>query len=165
MPDGTEIRNAAKRTAPYAGAITVLVTSTGAGSIDLSTIGLQQPIADNQGAPTLDGGGQTGPGPDIVAPVQSSRNVDQQGLLGRYVYLRAVTSTVGFICGPTQALVTSANAPVLATTGSNTAGCCDRLIPEEWQEMWISGSTRWLGYVATGAGTLIIRASSVGGQG
>ena len=165
MSEGAELRNAAKRTAPYAGAITVLITSASPGSIDLSTIGLQQPIADNQGAPTLDGTGQTGPGPDVVAPVQSSRNVDQQGLLGRYVYLRAVTSTVGFICGPTQALVTGGNAPVLATTGNNTAGCCDRLITEEWQEMWISASTRWLGYIASGAGTLIIRASSVGGQG
>lgn len=95
----------------------------------------------------------------------ATTNPNSQGLLGRFVRLRAVSATVGFIMGPTQASVSGANAPVLTATGVNAVGGCDQLSPGEWIDLSISVSTRWIGFVGSAAGTLILRPSSTGGDG
>lgn len=162
--EGTELRNAAKIIAPYGGAISYLYTSGAAASQDLSAIGFQQPIADNGGFP----------GPDVVAPIEGTQVTlvggvsPQQGLLGRYVRFTAYSANIWIVQGPTLASVTSVNAPVLpAGTSSllNAAGNSEPIFAGTWVDLWVSQSTRFLGYLGSGAGWLIVRPSSVGGQG
>jgi hypothetical protein len=54
---------------------------------------------------------------------------------------------------------------VLTATGVNAVGGCDQLSPGEWIDLSISVSTRWIGFVGSAAGTLILRPSSTGGDG
>jgi hypothetical protein len=123
-----------------------------------------------QGVPGYPGGdlpAASSFGVDVFAPgnTNATTNPGNQGLLGRFVRLRAVGATVGFIMGPTQASVTGANAPSLSATGVNATGGCDQLSPGEWIDLNISVSTRWIGFIGSGSGTLILRPSSTGGDG
>ena len=92
-------------------------------------------------------------------------NTLKTGATGFYVSFEADTVDAGIVFGPTQASVTSGNAPVLATTGVNAAGACARIFagqpPQRYQLQ--AGLDLWFGYVgsAAGPGTLRVWVSSI----
>jgi hypothetical protein len=146
--------------------VTVIAVTTGAASQDLSLCGFVSGVPGFPGNPDNDVASGSF-GVDVFAPMggNPTTNISTTGLLGRIVRFRAVTATVGFITGPTQASVTGSNAPSLTATGVNGTGCCDQLAPGEWVDLNISISTRWIGFIGSGSGYFIMRPSSTGGAG
>ena len=164
MSEGAELKNASKVIAPHWKLGARLAVTTAASTQDLSLIGLAPGIA---GYPVSDASTAL---TDLVAPTPSNAlGAGQSGMLGRYMRFRASGTglTIGLIFGAAVGEVSSANAPVLATTGlSNvTPGVCTEMVSGEWQDFWISTSTRWLGLVASGSGSVILWYSSFGGAG
>jgi hypothetical protein len=117
-------------TCPVAGQIGVFSVSGSAGSVDLRTIGPQPALG----------------------------NEEQNGCCDRYVELQADGGDVYVIFGATQAAVTSANAPVISTTGANAAGAAMR-IPNGTSKQYrpTNNGSPWCGYIGTGSGTVYLR--------
>jgi hypothetical protein len=161
MAEGPELVNAALIIAPVAGWISTLYTSGAAASQDLAACGAQQPIADN---------GQW-PGVDILARQQHSSSTGAnpfQGMQGRWMRATAYGATIWLRQGPTAASVTTPNAPAIPVGTSNSVnGLTDSepVFQNTWVDLWVSVGTRWIGYIGSGAGYLIVRPSSRGGQG
>lgn len=157
--DSAELRNAAKIIAPYGSWVFGLYTSGTAVSLDLSTIGPGAPQPDQEGGASINLS-------DITAPVPGN-NVNLQGCLGRYVRFTAVSATCWVLFGPTQASVTSGNAPVIPTGGSNLSGVGvpEPIFAGQQPDMYITASTRWIGLIGAAATFLMIRPASVGGSG
>jgi hypothetical protein len=159
--EGAELKNAALIIAPVAGWISTLYTSGAAASQDLAACGAQQPIATDNGWP----------GNDILAATQRSAttgNNPEQGLQGRWMRATAYGATIWIRQGPTLASVTSGNAPVIPATAAstiNTAADCEPIFQNTWVDLWVSVGTRYLGFIGSAAGYLIVRPSSRGGQG
>ena len=134
--DTEATRQADNIMAPTAGEISNISVSAVAGSIDLTTIG-----------PQLE--------PDAKTPQRT------KGMPGHYMSIFADGADVYVLFGATQASVTGGNAPVIATTGSNAAGCCVK--SPNGQERQIRpavGIHNWMGYIASGAGTARVWRSS-----
>ena len=161
MAEGPELKQAALIIPAVAGWTSTLYTSGAAASQDLSLCGAQQPIADNSGWP----------GVDILAPVQRSATTGanpQQGLLGRYVRATAYGATIWYRQGPTVTSVTGSNAPATPVgTANSINGLTDSepIFQNTWVDLWVSVGTRYIGYIGSGAGYLIVRPSARGGQG
>jgi hypothetical protein len=152
--DSAEILNAAKIIAPYAGWVSALYTSGAAASQDLSLCGQQGVDPDLL--------------PDIYSPLMGRGSGNFTGLLGRYVRLTAVGATIWVVQGPTQASVTGGNAPVIpVTTASviNGAGVPEPITSTFYVDWYVTVSTRWIGFIGSAAGYLIVRPSSVGANG
>jgi hypothetical protein len=149
MGDSLEVKASNRIIAAYQPWISVLVVSAVAATQDLSLLG-------QVGAPD--------PGLLVDIYDETQRSSIGRGLLGMWVRFRLVTATgAGLVFGPSVGSVSGANAPVLANTGVNGAtGVCDQLVVNEWQDLWVSVNTRWLGFIGSGAGTLIVRPSSKG---
>jgi hypothetical protein len=145
--DSVETRNANRITAPLAGHISVLSVTNAAASQDLQLCGPQ----------TIDAYLLT----DLYEPWGQA----PLGMMNRMVRYTAVTTTVSILFGATQAAVTAGNAPVIATTGVNTAGCCVPIPAGTYVEHWCTINTRWLGFIGAGNGTLVVTSTSRGGQG
>jgi hypothetical protein len=123
-------------TCPVATAGAVLAVTSSAGSQNLALIGNQtQNIATQATAST--------------------------GVQGHFISLQADGEDMYVTFGATQAAVTSANAPVIATTGVNTAGIC-YLIPKGTTVRFFAraGLDLWIGYIAASTGNLRIWQSS-----
>lgn len=139
--------NANRITAPYAGWITMLTTSTVATYQDLQVCGPQAftntpnlvDMLVNESAPT--------------------------GCVGRYVRFEAITSTLGLLFSNSTLNVTGSYAPSLTATGVNANGVCVQVTPGNYVDYWISPSTRYVGFVASGTGNIIISPTSRGVQG
>lgn len=129
--------------APKAGEISVINVNTTAASQNLQLCGPQSSSMANS---------------DII--VQNASTAP--GILNRRVSFTAVSANVGVIFGPTQASVSSGNAPNIANTGVNGTTVC-YLIPSGVTVTWvIHNTTQWMGYVASGNGSLVIAARSRG---
>lgn len=118
---------------PRAGLVSVLATSTTAASQDLRLCGNQSLNATN--------------------------NATEQpaGLPGHWVRFEAVTADCGIVLGPTSASVTGGNVPSLAASGVNATGACVRIPAGQYREFRLAqGVDVFLGYVASGAGQLIV---------
>lgn len=125
-------RNANWLSPPRAGQVTAITVSTSASSQDMTLIGNQTRSLANQWTNTT-------------------------GAMGKIVVIYADGADLGVITGPTQASVTTSNAPALATTGVNTPGVCFRIQAGTYQAFELSaGMDNWLGFVASGSGTMRI---------
>jgi hypothetical protein len=156
--DSAEILNAAKIIAPYAGWVSALYTSGAAASQDLSLCGQQGVDPDLL--------------PDIYAQLMGRGSGNFTGLLGRYCRFSAYSATAGaaiwVVQGPTLASVTGANAPVIpVTTASviNGAGVPEPIVAGTYVDWYVTVSTRFIGFIGSSAGWLIVRPSSVGANG
>ncbi len=91
----------------------------------------------------------------------SKANSPQSGLVGKYITMHAETTDVYYIFGLTSASVTSANAPVVATAGTNAAGVCMRLPAGQSVSYKLEeGVDLFIGFMASSAGILRIHQSS-----
>jgi hypothetical protein len=146
--ESIETRNANRITPPYASTISVLTVSAVAASQDLRLLG---PLTTDQNQSLSDLFEPSGQPP--------------LGLLNRYVRFTAVGTTVSVLFGATTGAVTGGNAPNPATTGINAAGACEPIPAGSYVDLWISPNTQFIGYIGAGAGTLVVRPASRGGQG
>ncbi len=83
---------------------------------------------------------------------------------GRFFEFHADGADVYFILGQgtTNAGVTGANAPVIATTGVSGAGIPKKLVKDQPQSFYlIPGVDNWIGFIGSAAGYLRITPSSV----
>ena len=142
-------------TAPVAGQISVIAVSGSAGSQDLAAIGPQTGQMQNEDALPNAGSYQ-------VAGSATVSGSPLQGCIGHFVEFFAETADVGILFGPTNASVTSASAPALATTGTNTAGCCMRIPAGTYRTFYIHAPTRFVGFVGSTSGNLRISVTSRG---
>ena len=151
MGDSLEVKTSNRIIGAYQPWISVLAVTTAASTQDQTLLGQVSQSPD----------------PALLVDIydETQRASIGRGLLGMWVRYRNTSSSaiIGFVHGPTSASVSGANAPVLANTGINGAtGVCDQLVANEWQDLWVSVNTRWLGLVGSAAGTLMIRPSSKG---
>lgn len=102
-----------------------------------------------------------GPQAGVVSPFG---NVVQQpgGLVGHYGHFCADgSSNVYCIFGSTQASVSSTNAPVTSSTGTNVAGVCFPMPAGVVVPFKISVDTQWASFISTGTPTLRITLGSI----
>jgi hypothetical protein len=154
--------------APRVGQIAVQAVTTSASGIDLAAPGAsaaatgvgpvialnaQQIGAYNMASlPSSD--------PSSTAPTVQAL-VNPPGFIGHYVEFFADGADMGVIFGPTQASVSSANVPALATTGAaGTPGTCVRIPAGTFRVFLIKGDDRWLGVVGAASGQLRISIAS-----
>ena len=122
--------------APTAGEISNITVSAVAGSVDLTTIGPQ------------------------TEPDGNTKRRDP-GMSGHYMSIYADGVDVYVLFGKDSASVTGSNAPVIATTGSNAAGCCIKIPNGQERQLRPSvGIHRFMGYIASGNGTMRVWRSS-----
>ena len=121
---------------PRAGQISVLAVTSSAASQDLRLLGNQ---TGNMGA----------------------ANTQTTGAPGHYVTFLADTEDVYVNFGVSQAAVTTANAPVIATTGVNAASACFRIVKDTQLQVFLeAGVDNFIGYIGAGNGNLRVFISS-----
>lgn len=131
--------------APVAGKIACKAVSAvaDASGLDLATVGdVGSSNFGTNNRPTLTDG--TGP-----------------GCVGHYASFYADGADVYVIFGATQAAVTGANVPVIATNGVNATGVAWKIAKDTFQPFKINPDTRWVGFIGSGAGQLRIAKSSI----
>jgi hypothetical protein len=84
------------------------------------------------------------------------------GCVERYTRFEAITSTAGLLFGPTSLSVTGANAPNLTATGVNAQGVCVQVPAGSYVDYLITPSTRYMGFVGSGAGYVNVSPTSKG---
>lgn len=132
----TEELQAANIIPPRAGQLYCVAVSAVASSVDMSTIGVQ----------TQNMGGST---------------ATSTGCLNRYVHIYADGADLYIITGATQGAVTGGNVPAAATVGKNVAGVAWKIPSGTYQPFRFAvGVDNWLGFVASGAGTMRIAPAS-----
>lgn len=97
----------------------------------------------------------------VPGTVQAPTILQPSGFVGRWIDIYADGADLGIVAGPTNASVSGANAPALATTGTAVgAGQCMRIPNGFWRTYFVTADTAFLGIVASAAGTARICASS-----
>jgi hypothetical protein len=148
MSGDSSVKQSNYITAPIAGLVTNLATSTAAASQDLAAVGQ---VTSNM---RLEGS----------LPQSSSGTVtgSLNGAIGCFVEFYADGADLGLVFGSSLAAVTGSNVPALATTGVNTAGVCLRIPAGTYRTFYITALTRYLGYVASATGNMRIAVTSMG---
>lgn len=145
---------------PTAGQCSVKATSAVAASVDLGAAG--SPPAENAafGANIPKGGSQSvANSTSGGGTVQAITVNNPEGFIGKWIDIYADAQDIGIIAGPTQASVTSGNAPVLANN-DGSAGTCFRIAAGTYRSYYVDPDRRWLGYVGAGNGQMRIAPSS-----
>jgi hypothetical protein len=125
---------------PVAGLITCAVANSGsAGSLQLTTVG-QTSVK-------------------LSSELQLPSSAGVAGGVGQFVEFMADGADVGLVFGATSAAVTSANAPNLSQTGTNTAGCCLRIPAGTYRTFYVTSATQWVGWIGASASNSNLRIS------
>jgi hypothetical protein len=135
MGESQQSRQADYVLPPRAGLIGAVAVTTSAGS-------QQMTLLDNQ------------------AKDPTNADALQVGPLGCYVSFTADGGDVYVVFGPTQASVTGANAPVIATTGVNVAGVAYKLKQDVEKPLLLTTQDVWMGYIGSASCTLRFYRSS-----
>ena len=162
MGDSAELRNAAIVIPPYHAWPAYLYTSGAAASQDLSLCGQLTPVGDN-----------AAPYADVYAPLEGVGAASFAGFLGRYCNFAFYSATAGAFCivkfADVSASVLTANVPVIPSTTSNVVNGVGsgRIVwgGSEGPDFFIGKSTRWLGFIGSAAGWLVVTPSSRGANG
>jgi hypothetical protein len=135
-----------------AAAIVIDLGAAGAPQSESAQFTGNLPVAGSRSEATSQTGGGT---------VQAPTTLQPQGYIGHYIDIFADGADLGIISGPANASVSGANAPVLATTGvAIAAGMCWRIPTGGRQSFFVTPDDRFLGVVASAAGTARITLSS-----
>lgn len=90
--------------------------------------------------------------PDGIA----AEPLSNKGLLENFCFIQAIGADLLIVTGPTAASVTGGNAPVIATTGSNAAGCGRLILSGQFYEFRPNSLNQFLGVVSSAAGFMRI---------